>query len=1016
MKTISSEILPPRCERFPILINLKRYAAWLNKQEEGKSRSVISYVLSLINGKANASLSIHDFRRLLSGHSWVFLFDGLDEVPASSNRNETLKQIQEFLEKDLTESSCDSLVICTSRPQGYDYAFSTYQYNHYELKDMSKPLCKDYIDKLLRYMEENSEKREDYRKILHIALDDPMVSKLMTTPLYTAIIVLLVKMGSTPPSKRYSLFEDYCKIVIKRELQKEMLPLLNKEYDWVETLHAQIGFLLQSESESAENAAAELSSSRCKEIITGYLRDEEFNGDLSKKTEEFYQAITRRLSFLSEVSSSEQETCVIFPLRSLQEYFAAKWLLSFDDDDRLSDALEIISVSAYWRNVYLFVAGFFAKNRNRKNMNEELFRICQRNNGDENYDSPNAAVHRIALQGSWLALDLLCDNLFSRLNDQRRYLNIAAELLDWDHYTTSSTKRFFQLPSSVANIFLEEKVIPYLEKTKKAESIAFEFLWGMANSGNQQACVWLEALIGDITLPSPITIYRLLSYGFDNIGEKTLLTVFRWITENYFGDFCLKSRFSPVYWNFLSYLFTHSQDMEPSLPAIRQAAYKILHRRYFKQKMENVFWPHPLIREMLSDNRLNNLLAYPLPKASNLKYKPICRSFSKIPLKEYAETFHSYGLNELSALMEFLDSPSYESLNNLFAAYRDLPENCKDSFIELMEQYNWLLQEIADSLLSSEREEDVFSRYDSEYFEICLAKDRELAALIEAEDLISITKSNYWNKISISIGMTIPPDMIRKLLNNTNKDNINNSFLSILYEAAMSRKRSMPELLQFGMDNFPLLFQTFYGVQLALTLFEKASLNHLTRGDIDYPKTMQITGYIYFSDGEERAGNLLKKIDKLVGAEFFQAYALLPYFYNCINPEALLKLSPDTMRRHYDNVKATGNPAAVLGCILRVLTGPVSDEQKGMIREDLLKLLPIRSFAHTLYQEVESFSIDGKVTLYEAINALGAEMSQSVNPLGMVTHIILEELESSPVDRNRLMCLSKAAHSDWNFC
>lgn len=104
----------PRCERFPILINLKRYAAWINKQEAENSCSVISYVLFLINGRAGSSLSIHDLRRLLSGYSWVFLFDGLDEVSASSNRSEVLKQIKEFLDKDLVESSCDSLVICSS--------------------------------------------------------------------------------------------------------------------------------------------------------------------------------------------------------------------------------------------------------------------------------------------------------------------------------------------------------------------------------------------------------------------------------------------------------------------------------------------------------------------------------------------------------------------------------------------------------------------------------------------------------------------------------------------------------------------------------------------------------------------------------------------------------------------------------------------------------------------------------------------------------------------------------------
>lgn len=600
-----SDFSIPRCERFPVLISLKRYAAWINKQEEENSRSVISYILFLINGKANASLSIHDFRRLLSGYSWVFLFDGLDEVPASSNRNEVLNQIQEFLDKDLTESSCDSLVICTSRPQGYDDAFSAFRYNPYELKDMSNTLCKSYIEKLLTYLEDNGDERDSYRKILYNALNDPMVSKLMTTPLYTAIIVLLVKMGGTPPTKRYTLFQEYCEIVVKREQQKEMLPSLHDEYDWIMKLHAQIGFQLQAESETGENAAAELSSVRCRQLIVQFLKDEGFDGELTAKSEELYWAITNRLSFLSEVSGSDQEACILFPLRSIQEYFAAEWLISFDDEDKLSEALGLISVSAYWRNVYLFVAGFFTKNRSRKNMNETLFRICQRNNGDENYESANAAVYRIAMQGSRLALDLLCDNLFSRPNDQRRYLNVAAELLDEDYDASFLIQR---LPSKIAGIFLQEKVIPHIQKTKSAEGFAFEFLWVMANNRNETAYAQLEELIGDVVVPDANTIRRLLTDGFDNLGEKAIHMVYIWITEERFADFCEEFWSRDGYWSFLSSFFVRSPDTEFSVPALRQAVYRLMLESSFREEsfnMLSVSYPNRLIQKMMSDVNLN---------------------------------------------------------------------------------------------------------------------------------------------------------------------------------------------------------------------------------------------------------------------------------------------------------------------------------------------------------------------------------------------------------------------------
>lgn len=1009
----TSNFAIPRCERFPVLINLKRYAAWINKQEAENSRSVISYVLFLINGKANASLSIHDFRRLLSGYSWVFLFDGLDEVPASSNRKEVLNQIQEFLEKDLTESSCDSLVICTSRPQGYDDAFSTFRYNHYELKDMSKPLCKNYIEKLLTYLEDNSDKRDHYRKILHDALDDPMVSKLMTTPLYTAIIVLLVKMGGTPPTKRYTLFQEYCEIVVKREQQKEMLPSLHDEYEWIIKLHAQIGFQLQIESETAENAAAELSALRCRQLIVQFLQDEGFEGDLSAKSEELYSAITNRLSFLSAVSGPDQVACVLFPLRSIQEYFAAEWLISFDDEDKLSEALEIISVSAYWRNVYLFVAGFFAKNRNRKNMNETLFRICLRNNGDENYESANAAAYRIAMQGSRLAWDLLCDNLFSRPDDQRRYLNIAARLLDEDYDASLLTQR---LPPKIADIFLQEKVIPHVQKTKSAEGSAFALLWSMANTRNEKAYAQLEDLIGDVTVPNAYTIHRLLTNGFDNVGEKTIHTVYRWITEERFTDFCNSLRLSDKYWSFLSSFFVHSPGTEFSLSVLRQAVYKVLHTNRFERNNFSLPYPNQLLQKMMADDHLHELFFPCYTGNLGLVYRPIQHDKTKLSLLEYAEDFRSIQLYELAALAEFLYSPSYLGVRNLLEAYRDLPKCCKVAFIHLIGYCNWFLWELADWLFTSESEENLFTHYDSNYVEACLKKDREMVDLTETADFVSITRLNYWDEIRLLYGTEISQEMMQKILDIANEKNINEGFISFLYATTESGEKIFPELAQFIMKYFPLLFRSGDGMELALRLFDQTPLRSLVSSNVVYPQTLQISK-VYCTIEEKLANRILEKIDHLAeyDEEFLQAYALLPAFFSSTKPKLLSKLTPNTVMQYYHAISATGNQAALLGCILRILAGPVSDKQKSTIREKLLELLQIDSVALIWYAAVGSFSMDGKMLIYEAITTLTADKEQNRDHLSRFAHAIFEELEASLVERNELMELSKIAHSDRCF-
>ena len=120
------------------MVSLKRYAAWINEQGEDGNRSVIGYLTNIVGKKTGVAMSIMDFRDLLSGFSWIFFFDGLDEVPASSNRGEVLNQIQLFLEKDMTDVKCDCVVVCTSRQQGYDDAFSKESFSHYQLNYLLK--------------------------------------------------------------------------------------------------------------------------------------------------------------------------------------------------------------------------------------------------------------------------------------------------------------------------------------------------------------------------------------------------------------------------------------------------------------------------------------------------------------------------------------------------------------------------------------------------------------------------------------------------------------------------------------------------------------------------------------------------------------------------------------------------------------------------------------------------------------------------------------------------------------
>ena len=1015
-KDSAIDLCMPRCERFPVLINLKRYAAWISKQEEESAHSVIAYILSIINGRTVSSISIHDFRRLLSGYSWVFLFDGLDEVPVSSNRGEVIRQIQVFLEADLIEASCDSLVICTSRPQGYDDAFSTAQYNHYELKDMSRPLCESYIEKLLNYLEDNSDERERYRQILHNALDDPMISNLMTTPLYTAIIALLVKMGGTPPNKRYTLFQEYCDIVVKRELQKDMLPSLHDEHEWIRKLHAQIGFILQTESETVDNAAAELPSIRCQQLIKQFIANEGYDGDASSKATEIYTAITNRLPFLSLIAGADQGACLIFPLRSIQEYFAAEWLISFDDENKLSEALEIISVSAYWRNVYLFVAGYFAKNPNRRNINEALFRICQRNNGDENYANPNTTKFCITMQGAWLALDLLCDNLFSHPNNQRRYLNIASQLLNWNHDIPTLMQHFLRLPAKIAEVFLKEKVIPHVQNYKDSNGIAFRLLWHMANNGNDYACEQLEALIDNMPTPDETVILKLLVDGYDGVGDKIVSMLYHWIVDERFEQFCITSRrIDDSYWHFLSYFYTRLQDITPSSKAIRQAVYKLMsYSRYGHKRLisEGINYPNRLIQKIIEDESFELSLFHGNVGNSYLRYHPITSDRSNLCYSAYIEEFRLYHLDELAALFEFLISPSICNLHRILDVYDKLLEDYRKPFLKLLRRCNWLLRDIASELSRCNSLDTIYSHYDEVYFKTCLKKDREMVTLIESGDIIAIIKSNDLDKTDFVYSKSAE-DITQELLCITKEMPVTSELISLLEKVTDSCENLSPELIHFGVQHFSSLF--YYngrGINFALRLFVEMTVQALIASPLNYPKEINMRWWIYPFDAS-KSNEVLTKIDYLaeIGEDFLDVYALLPLIYEHADYNRLSGIPSNKLIQYYYAIDISGNRAALLGCILRILFGNISDEMKYIIRNRLLEFLQTNSTRFLWFSAAESLSMDGKMLIYEIISMPNANVEYAGELRSELAFAILEELESQPVNHEELIVLAESAHS-----
>lgn len=1011
------ELPAPRCERFPILISLKNYASWIEMQPEDSSRSVITYILSRIEGKTNASITVKQFRSLLSGYSWLFLFDGLDEVPGSSNRGEVLRQIQLFLEKDQISAHCDSLVICTSRPQGYDDAFDSRFFSHYVLCDMSEALCKSYINKLLVNIENNSDYRSQYQNILFNALNDPMVSKLMTTPLHTAIVVLLVIMGGTPPKRRYDLFYEYCDVIIRRELQKQMLPQINDEYEWIKDLHGEIGFLLQTESEQSINAAAELPSSRCKEIIMKYLNDEELEGDLKATTEDIYYAITKRLSFLSEIIDSSKSESVVFPLRSIQEYYAAEWLITFGDENALTRALEMISVSAYWRNVFLFVAGYITKHKEKRNLNSFLLQICLRNCGDDNQvdpDTTEATELKISTPGSKLALDLLCDNLFSLPTVQKRYLRIAAIRLDWKKYKKQISYEFMQLPDKLVDSFIQEYVIPKVEKERTVDSVAFYYLWRQANGGRYSAIQALSCFAQILESPSYSSIQSLLSLGINGLPDVMICKMVHWITVDHSSEFCSHYWGDDKYWDIMEAFFQGHVDNGLSLSILRQMVYRLLMgemktmdrdsyaRLVFLQKS-------PVLKELFGDAELNQPFTIDAIGDAGIRFNSLFRNIHGCSLNEHTDLFQQNELYELVALSEFLKTPSSKTLNALLKEYDCLPIGSKDAFCRIAMSCNWVLEEVFRNQYRGSNDKASEKDYDRAFFEECEKKDFEVQKLVAEHDWKTITRNRYWGLLACPYNIIISKESIIEVLQIVDHKTLTHGFISFLSAASKSWEVLPDEVVDLCLPFLSELIASGNGTELALRVFGTAPLNKMLL-QTSFPSSRPNAWY-FSNSGNDSSKQLLERIHMIssFGRGYMQVYALVPSILSRIDCSSVQDLPLIRPLEHFEQVKATENELAVFGFVLRVLFDPISAELQEAIKDSLSKFLALDEYE--LYFEIlaGNFSKDAKLLIYGLLSR-GLEKESLFELLGTYEDAILRGLESSPLEKEEWSELARHAH------
>ncbi|MEV7051961.1 NACHT domain-containing protein [Streptomyces anulatus] len=474
------ENLTPKSHRWPVKVILTQLADDL---AHGRAKSLLQFIALRVTDATDVNVTPQDLREWLIAFPWLLLLDGLDEVPASSNRDQVLAVINEFL-IDVEEASADVMIVATTRPQGYTEEFSPSNYLHLELNALGKERALHYARKLATARHgADSERTSRLMGRLTQAADEESTARLMSSPLQVTIMAVLLDRMGKAPKDRYTLFKDYYRVIYERELEKEgaATNLLRDHRADIDAIHADVGLLLQTRSERSGDTESRIGTKEFSSIIEQRLASEGHSGgSLESLTKAISLAATDRLVFLVPSRAGE----VGFEIRSLQEFWAADALMSASDE-QVRERLTLISTSSHWRNVLLFAVGkIYAE---RRHLRDSVGAVVAELNLQTDGLSPQ--TRRLAL-GSRLAVDILADGMVKAPKHEAVLVDQAMRLFSLP--AIDETERLLSALSEnglkIAKSNLENRI---REGGKVSESVLV-FLGDLISRGDDWAKIEVE--------------------------------------------------------------------------------------------------------------------------------------------------------------------------------------------------------------------------------------------------------------------------------------------------------------------------------------------------------------------------------------------------------------------------------------------------------------------------------------------------------------------------------------------
>ena len=410
----------PISPRIPIQIELKDFAHWFSQRPSSQSTNVLAYLAETVAKKISSEVLPKTIKNALKSEKWIIVFDGLDEVP-NDHKNAIAKEVIDFLNDTIVDIDGDILALCTSRPQGYSGQFDELDGPVIDLAQLDADTAMRCATPLLKFGRSNDDAEKAIQTLM-VAIQSPNIKELMTTPLQSHIMAVVVRDGGRPPERRWQLFNRFYEVMKKRESMKDfqnprIAKLLQEEDRLLKAVHMRLGFVLHARAETSDGAQTTLSKIEFRSMVRAVVTELDDTG-IDETVADVMEATTERLVLVSTPENSEH---VRFDIRQLQEFFAAEFLYSGVDTQELAARIEVIGGDAHWREVMHFLLSALIAKEQPQNVAMAVQVLRKLNEGDE--DAGNNLYRRRMARGGLLASRLLAEGVLDQSKKDRQNIS-----------------------------------------------------------------------------------------------------------------------------------------------------------------------------------------------------------------------------------------------------------------------------------------------------------------------------------------------------------------------------------------------------------------------------------------------------------------------------------------------------------------------------------------------------------------------------------------------------------------